>query len=97
MCSKPDVNVLIVGLDNAGKTVRTRVWRVASRLRGDHLVSQTLLEQIKGIYSKARPIAPARIPPTVGMNSCVRVCHAPCGYTVTSRDCARYFSWKDGY
>jgi hypothetical protein len=75
MCSKPDVNVLIVGLDNAGKTV-SYVCGVPAGSEGDLLVSQTLLEQIKGIYSKARPIAPARIPPTVGMNSCVRVCHA---------------------
>lgn len=68
LCSKPDVNILIVGLDNAGKTVRGPP-PPPFPLAPDCVCVQTMLEQIKGIYTKATAIPPSRIPPTVGMNS----------------------------
>ena len=94
MFSKPEINILIVGLDHAGKTVRRfllvcraleRPARWLSVAAGairqhsdgdDWLVHafQTILEQLKGLYQKSHTvITPERIPPTVGMNSCVLV------------------------
>ena len=46
--SKPDVHLLIVGLDHAGKS--------------------TLLEHIKGRYSRQKGLPPDQITPTIGMN-----------------------------
>ena len=48
MFSKPDVHVLIVGLDHAGKS--------------------TLLERVKGSYSRDKGLPPEKITPTIGMN-----------------------------
>jgi len=79
LCSKQELNMLIVGLDHAGKTVR-----VASTLNNEHARAlhtqsrptlltvfvwrQTLLEQMKGMYNKSGTIPLDKIPPTIGLN-----------------------------
>ncbi|KAG8468651.1 hypothetical protein KFE25_013734 [Diacronema lutheri] len=45
---KAEFQVLILGVDHAGKT--------------------TALEQMKGLFQKIEPLAPEKIPPTVGLN-----------------------------
>ncbi|KAI9918048.1 hypothetical protein PsorP6_012814 [Peronosclerospora sorghi] len=70
--SKAEFHLLIVGLDDAGKTVGTYCDRIDERMRIKrrclHVVGKTLLEQLKGIYSKKASIPLDKIPPTVGLN-----------------------------
>lgn len=68
---KEEFGVLILGLDGAGKTVRSST---SQRLVNLHLIeasfcSQTLLEAIKSQYNHTAPLPPSKIAPTVGQNS----------------------------
>lgn len=72
---KSEFQVLIVGLDGAGKTVREARAPPAAVARDSPvdscaraLVPQSVLEQIKGIFSGMEPLPPNKIPPTVGLN-----------------------------
>jgi ADP-ribosylation factor related protein 1 len=63
---KEEFSVIIVGLDGAGKTVRSSLQHTKiSRLEN----FQTLLEKIKTLYNDVPGLAPENIAPTVGQNS----------------------------
>lgn len=73
---KEEFNVIILGLDNAGKTVRRHsrvntgraVWALLTPQL--HLSPiQTFLEKVKTIFNDTPAIDPAKIAPTVGQNS----------------------------
>lgn len=70
---KEEFQILILGIDRAGKTVIRRVRQLSyesiSMRHPSHLpCMQTLLEQLKAIYTGLDPLPPSKIPPTVGLN-----------------------------
>lgn len=73
LTSRPQFNVLIIGLDRAGKTVRgggpCGRARVRLRLRPQTPPPQTFLEQIKSHFLNMKPLQQEQIRPTVGLNS----------------------------
>ena len=73
---KDEFSVIIIGLDGAGKTVRTcvhshsNITDIATRISNPSgLLTQTLLEKIKTIYNDTPGLPPDKIVPTVGQNS----------------------------
>ena len=67
---KDEFSVIIIGLDGAGKSVRTATLPdsniLLSLLFG---FTQTLLEKIKTLYNDTPGLPPDKIVPTVGQNS----------------------------
>ena len=74
--AKTEINIIILGLDGAGKTVSLGMSGIFSPDRLDNLLCrfyyfyllQTLLERMKSIFKKMPGIPPERIPPTIGLN-----------------------------
>lgn len=72
---KEEYYVLIIGLDNAGKTVSLfekdsfSVKYFISVMSKTFLHYQTLLERIKSIFMGVAGLDPDKIAPTVGLNS----------------------------
>jgi ADP-ribosylation factor related protein 1 len=68
---KDEFNVVILGLDNAGKTVR------GSAMIGGAISTlcrpQTFLEKVKTLFTDAPGLDPDRIAPTIGQNSALLV------------------------
>lgn len=74
LTQKEDYYVIILGLDNAGKTVGLRlleqnVFNEQSLELVRCFGNQTLLEKIKSIFSGTPGVPPDKIAPTVGLNS----------------------------
>ena len=77
---KSEYQVLIVGIDYAGKTVRACPLSAPAAeralTRGSVVgfcarvppSAQSVLEQIKSIFNGLEPLPPGKIPPTVGLN-----------------------------
>ena len=71
---KSEWHILILGLDYAGKTVRAHARHTPhaslshTPIRNACVVSQSVLERLKAIFSGVEPLPPGRIPPTVGLN-----------------------------
>lgn len=72
---RTEFHILILGVDNAGKTVRVPrppLSPISASSRFSCLCAalarQSLLERIKSIFTGLEPLPPGKVPPTVGLN-----------------------------
>lgn len=64
---KDEFNVIILGLDNAGKTVLFDSTLLV--LETQAKCAQTFLEKVKSTFTDTPGIDPTKIAPTIGQNS----------------------------
>jgi hypothetical protein len=82
--SKPQVQLLVVGLDFAGKTVSAAARRRRER-RLTGRAPQTLMESVKRQFSSGTTTPLPKVPPTVGLNGALLAASRLWGFGRDSR------------
>lgn len=69
LTARSSFNILVLGLDNAGKTVRRPNGPPIQRSEPEPTAPQTFLEQVKTTFTDEPGVSPDKIVPTIGQNS----------------------------